>query len=897
MRIIIYDLEVFAEDWIAVFQEIGTETEPTVIHNDNYALREFINQDDIILGGFNNKSYDDWILQTIINGGEPFKVKEHNDWIIAQGKNGWEFPYIQYQRKYFKSFDLRDDLPINVSLKSIEGMMGSSIVESSVPFDINRKLTPKELDETIHYCKVDVKNTVRLFNTRKKYLESKLQVARLKGIDEYEALGLTNAKLTAKFLEAKWQDYGDEMEYTPPPELKIGKYGKALEFFMNPVEYTIHQLEEQLKTEKRKIRIKSLTNRIETLKKENNRYDCKLEMEIAGVPHILGWGGIHGAIKNYFMPESDSHKIVTIDVGSYYPSLMLQYNYISRSIPSAQGYAEVYHTRLEAKHKGDKATADALKLILNTCYGAMKNKYNDLYDPRNASAICITGMLLLTDLIDKLEDKVPSMELLNSNTDGIIIRYPIEVEPQIQDVVSEWENRTRLNMEYTVIHAIAQKDVNNYVMKAGETYLIKDGIKTVTDQDKGKLKTKGGYVSLAGGGNFINNSLVVLHKALVQYFMNGIPIEKTINDDNDLKDFQIIAKTGSSYDGTYWMVDGQKRPVQRVNRVFATTNTRYGTLYKIKNAVEEAVDVTYRNDEGRSDKVASLPEHCIIDNDNTLSIADIDKGFYIDLAQKRVLDYLGENAKKKMEDIKKMAETTTPKTTKKTTENVPWCDLNVYEKLLYARMEFLKANPKKTGVNRFAEFKYFELADIVPVALPIFAKIGLLVNMTFSSETAMATVVNCDKPEEEISFLSPMRPLNIISQTGKSKMNELQGLGAEETYQRRYLYMMILDIVEADTFDATSGQDSKDDPKPAAKTKAKTVSPEKREEIKKDLIDSDGQATTLQIKSIKNGLKKLRDTGGDHEDYIKSIVLKIKKGLSKKEAETLLIEIGEKVEG
>lgn len=880
MNIYCYDIEVFAHDWIVVFRNVeDTNRHHVVIHNNNYQLREFIDQSQILLGGFNNKSYDDWIVQSMLNGADNAIVKNHNDWII-EGKNGWEFPFIQYQRKYFRSFDLRDDLPLNVSLKSIEGNMMNPIVESSVPFDIDRPLTPAELDEVIRYCKTDVDNTVTLYHTRKKYLDTKRQIARIKGMDEFDAMGLTNAKLTARFLDAKrLVDYDDEMVYQAPDELRIGRYNRALEFFNDPVGCTLRDLEAALEGETRKIRTNSLTRKISKLKESQNRYDCKLEMMIAGVPHVLGWGGIHGALKNYIARATATFKIVTIDVGSYYPSLMLEYNYISRNIPSAAGYAEVYHTRLDAKHRGDKATADALKLILNTCYGAMKNPYNDLYDPRNASAVCITGMLLLTDLIDKLEN-VPGFQLIQSNTDGIIIGYPIQVEKQIEAVVSEWEARTRLNMEYTVIHAIAQKDVNNYVMKAGETYMIRSGERIVTEPDKGKLKMKGGYVSLAGGGDFKNNSTVVLHKALVEYFMNDVPIEKTIRENNNLADYQIIAKTGSTYDGTYWEVNGKKIEVQRVNRVYASRSATYGTIYKLKGKKLSASEITLRNEEtGRSDKIASLPDHCVIDNENKLTIDDIDKQFYIDLAYKRASDYLGapvESTKKKEKEI--MAET------KK----------NVWQKLITARLEFLQSDVKKTGINRFAEFKYFELADIVPTATKIFEKMGLVFITSFENGNAVGVLVNTENPTETITFYSPMRELTTVSQTGKNKMNELQGLGAEETYQRRYLYMMCLDIVEADTVDATSGESSNESKAAAPKKPSKNPAIA-REEAKKDLIDADGSATEVQIKSIKNGLKKLREKSDD-EDYIKSVVGKIKKGLSKKDAEGLLIEIGEKIE-
>ena len=881
MNLYIYDIEVFSHDWIVVFRNPTAENNHIVIHNDNYHLREFLSQTDIVIGGFNNKWYDDWVVLTMLLGGDNTEVKKHHDFIIS-GRNGWEFPFIQFQKRPFNSFDLRDDLPLGLSLKAIEGNIGASIVESSISFNIDRKLTPAELEEVIRYCKTDVDNTVKLYEKRKKYIDSKLFIAKLKGIPEAEAIGLTNAKLTSRFLDAVPQDFGDEFIYEPPEELRISKYKYVLDFFLDPVNYTLRELESQLSTETRKIKIKSLTTKIEKLKASNNRYDCKLETTVAGVPHVYGWGGIHGAINNYFAKDTPGYKIVTVDVGSYYPSMALEYNYASRAIPSVDGYRNVYNTRMNAKHTGDKATADALKLILNTFYGAMKNRYNDLYDPRNASAICITGMLLLTDLISKLES-VDGFELIQSNTDGIIIRYPLVVESDIEAIISEWEARTRLNMEYTVIKAIAQKDVNNYVMKAGETYLIKDGKKIVTDEDKNKLKTKGGYVSLSNGGDFKNNSMVVIHKALVNYFMDGVPIEETILANDNIADYQIIAKTGSTYDGTFWEVDGEKVEVQKVNRVYATTDTRYGTIYKRKNGKDTVGESTEINDEGRSDKIASLPEHCIVDNENKLKIGDIDKGFYIDLALKRAGDYKGNK------NIKLEVSTMAEKTTK---------TLNIYQKLSKARLEFLKADVKKNGVNRHSEYKFFELADIVPVATSIFDKIGLLFVVTFPEGVPTGTLYDMDS-DATIVFKSDKSDERLVTAGGKTIMLAIQETGAKETYQRRYLYMQVLDIVEHDNIDGDTGNEESGADKPTTPAKPKSkkpVNPVEREAIKNDLIDADGEATEVQIKSIKLGLKKLREKSSDNEPYIKTCLKKIKAGLNKKEAEDLLIEIGNKVE-
>lgn len=163
MRVKIYDIEVFAYDWVAVFRDPEFENNHIVIHNDNYQLRAFLDQPEIVIGGFNNKHYDDWVILTMILGGSNIEVKRHNDFIIGGG-NGWEFPFIQYQKKPFQSFDLRDDIADKgLSLKAIEGNMYLPIVESSVPFDIDRPLTPEELEEVIRYCKNDVDATVKLY--------------------------------------------------------------------------------------------------------------------------------------------------------------------------------------------------------------------------------------------------------------------------------------------------------------------------------------------------------------------------------------------------------------------------------------------------------------------------------------------------------------------------------------------------------------------------------------------------------------------------------------------------------------------------------------------------------------------------------------------------------------
>lgn len=817
----IYDIEVFAHDWLVVFRRVDDDHH-VIIHNNNHQLREFfMAHSDDVFGGFNNRHYDDWVVQSMLSGADNALVKAHNDFIIEQGGNGWEFPFIRGQRKQFRSFDLRDDLPIGLSLKAIEANMGLNIVESSVDFTIDRPLTQDELKETIRYCCNDVDATLKLYETRKAYLDSKTAVGSMKGIDEATSLSLTNAKLTAAFVDAKAQYHDDEFEYTPPKELRISKYKEVLEFF------------------------------------EVIDYDQKLKINIAGVPHVYAWGGLHGAIPNYFQRSDDETVIMIADVGSYYPSMIIQYGYASRNSPDADAYKDVYVKRMAAKRNGDKVTANSLKLVLNTYYGATKNQYNDLYDPRMANAICITGQLFLTDLIEKLE-LIKGFELIQSNTDGIIIRYPKKVDQQIRDTIGEWEKRTRLTMELGEVRAIAQKDVNNYIMEDGD----------------GHIKSKGGYVSLYAGGDFKMNSLQIVHRAIGDYFLHGTPVEDTINACEDIHAFQIIAKAGGTYTGVVWERSDQTIPVQRVNRVYACTNPDFGTLYKTK-------------EDGRRDKIANLPDHCFIDNDNRLMLSGIDRAWYIELAKKRVQDYLGAEKAPKIKKTKKNKEEIIM-ATKAATPNPN--TMNIYQKLMEAREKFLAMPVKKSGINRFAKFEYFELADIVPVKTAIFRELGLCDIITFGSDDAVLMLHDTDAPTAD-----PLVFRTEIKAQAVNGMNEMQAIGAAETYARRYLYQLVLDIVEADTFDATMAQEGSA-PLKLIKNTAPTETAQKgREEAKKALTS--GNASESEISAVKRALAKLRDKDeARYTPYIAECLKKLKGEIGKKAAEDLLVEIGEKIE-
>lgn len=829
MRLITYDCEVFAHDWLVVFKD--TETgKYTAIWNDNDALKMALSEDCVYIG-FNSKHYDQFIIKAIALGYSAEEIKKVNDYIINGGQ-GWECPMLRDQFFRFNNVDIKDDMQMGLSLKAIEGHLGMSVEESTVSFDIDRPLTEDEKKETLKYCIHDVDTTEKLVELRTDYLKNKINLGKMAGLDEIKAMGMTNAKLTAAMLKASPQPHNDERKYVYPDNLRKEFIPpEVFEFFDKMYDPSIS---------------------------DKDLFSGKLNLNIGECPVTLGYGGIHGAIPNFFWEETEDRGIWNEDVGSYYPHLCTINGYTSRNIPSPQVYEDILERRMQAKAAGDKVTANALKLVCNTTYGCLLNKYNDLFDPLMGRSVCISGQLYLLELAEHCYQEIEGLRIVQLNTDGIMVECDKKDYDKLTEICKEWQERTGFDLEEDTVVKIAQKDVNNYVEV----------------QPGGKAKAKGGYLvkGIAPAGAFnVNNSCIIVATALKEHFVNGTPVEDTINACDDIFQFQIIAKAGAKYREAYHLVDGEQVPVQKVNRVYATADTRYGKLFKVK-AENDATA-----------KIEMLPEHCIIDNDNHLTISDVDKSFYIDMAKKRVNDFLGVRPEKKTRRTKKMATTKTE---------------NVYQKLIKAREQFLNADVQKTGKNMPLSFKYFELDDIVPTATRIFSEIGLVPIVNFTADVATMTVVNTDNPEDTVAFIAPFNQIApIVSNTGKQATNEMQALGSSITYMRRYLYMMALEICESDSIDANIGKPAPAAPTPEAPKAPAT--PQQRQEVKQELTAPSDNATALQIKGLKNVLKKLKDADPSKEEMVAQIAVQTKgfTEISKADCETLINKISTMLEG
>lgn len=566
--LLFYDFEVFKYDWLVVVMDMTAKKTHVIINSPEELEALYKANIKEIWVGFNSRHYDQYILKAILCGFDPKKV---NDYIITKGNPGWKFSSL------FRQFPLWNyDVMLNtdVGLKSFEGFMGNDIKETSVPFNIDRKLTPEEIAETVKYCKHDVEQTVQVFLKRTEEFNTMMYFIKHFGLS-MDYISKTKAQLAAEILggNRKGADFDDEFQFPILDCLHLNKYKHIAEWYANP---------------------------------ENHDYSKKQDKQIvAGVEHTFAWGGGHGARAKY----SADGVFLIIDVTAYYPSLQKKYHFGYRVMNHPENFEFIHDSNIAYKRKGDKKARQPFKIMDNAISGQMKQKSSALYDPMSNNSICINGQLLLLDLVEHIE---PYCELIQNNTDGIIVKlkdYEHDFDV-LDDVVYEWEQRTGMKMDFdTYIGTIYQKDVNNYLL---------------IDRKTGAVKAKGGYVMKL---NDLSYDLPIINKALVDYMIHGIPVRRTIMECQDLREFQLVSRISSKYTHILY---GDKPIKEKCIRVFASNDPADPGVKKV-HAVRKTIA-----------KLTNSPEHCFIFNDDVKGVPvpdKLDRQWYIDFANKRLSDF------------------------------------------------------------------------------------------------------------------------------------------------------------------------------------------------------------------------------------------------------------------
>lgn len=584
MKEIVFDIEVFPKWWCIVYSN-PENTEVGVIQSTD---KDYISQINTLrfgncLIGFNIKGYDLRILNLIMDGGDPSDIYGLSLAIINNDESHRYNNFFFWKK--FNFTDLFDDWRYG-SLKAFESNIGMSIKESSISFDkVDLSLADKK--EIIEYCKHDVKATCKLLDARREYVDGKKLVAETFNLPLVQTLKSTVAKIGATLLDATLRKYPEETLFRLP---------QSVEFYVKEnVPDTILSMFKYLDDD----------DKTAVLFENNITY---------------GKGGIHSTIGEEIISKSDSEYIlVNFDVTSYYPMLMMIFDLLSRNVKDKSKYKILYDMSVELKQeykitKNEKIgkLRKFLKLILSAAYGATKNQYNALYDPYNATSMCYLGQILLTGLANKLYKN--GAKIIQTNTDGIMIKIKRNELATARLIVKEWETITRLTMEETGVKIIFQRDVNNYIEVA----------------DDGEIKLKGKWSNQAEE-TFANLNAPITHKAILKYYIDNVPVEETINACNIPLEFCFTTKTGPTYSATYYYYKNEPHLVNKVNRVVATTDSNCGTIRKYQKTLNKKgiLEESY-------DKIAEIPLQCLLMNDEVYIPDTLDRQWYIDFAKNKI---------------------------------------------------------------------------------------------------------------------------------------------------------------------------------------------------------------------------------------------------------------------
>lgn len=248
---------------------------------------------------------------------------------------------------------------------------------------------------------------------------------------------------------------------------------------------------------------------------------------VRGFQFDFGTGGIHGSVESQIVESDDQWIIEDWDVASFYPNLAIANGFYPEHL--GKDFCTIYEDVYQQRKGYAKGTAEnaMLKLALNGVYGDSNNQYSPFYDPQYTMSITINGQLLLCMLAEALM-RLPELQMVQINTDGLTVRYPRQHKEWVHQVAKWWEQLTGLVLEDAEYSRMMIRDVNNYLAE-------------YTD---GKVKRKGAYEYQLGWHQ--NHSALVVPKAAEAALVHGADIREFIANHTDAMDFMLRTKVPRS---------------------------------------------------------------------------------------------------------------------------------------------------------------------------------------------------------------------------------------------------------------------------------------------------------------------------------------------------------------
>ena len=573
-----------------------------------------------IFAGYNNIHYDNPIINYIIDYYNVMKDKTYIEICksifnlsktILNSKEGEEGIWKKWKyQQWFESFDLLTMLystQLRVGLKEMQVTMQYPNVQEFV-YDWDIPLVESKFDEMIQYNINDVESTSELLDRCKKDIELRIAIE-----DEYgvrvlskDGVNIGMKLITQKYLEKTGQTWWDIKDLRSPMD-KIPLKDVILPF----VKYDSPILKDMLDTLKK-----------QTVSPGRKGYEYKFIFN--NLRYTIGVGGIHSVNDPEIIIPKEDEYLIDCDVASLYPSMIIQHKFYPKHLGPEflEIYSKIREERLEAKHNGDKVKNETLKFALNGLSGNLQNEHNFCYSPFAVMQIRVNGQLLLLMLAEKLVEI--GCKIIQANTDGLFLICKKNKYEEYQKVCKEWEKLTKLELEEDRFEAMYQYAINDYIA-------VKEGYHKT--KDKKLIKTKGMFITevLLGKGL----SPKIIPEAIINYFVDNIPVEETIKNCRDIRKFLKAEKTGKQ-----WTVEYNDKIQQRINRFYVSNNGYYLWKFKTDSGVKEYQNMlkgyavtlhnTFYSDEDLQWKYAQ--------GETFESIYDINYNYYISQCKKIIND-------------------------------------------------------------------------------------------------------------------------------------------------------------------------------------------------------------------------------------------------------------------
>ena len=527
---VIMDIECYPNYFLVAFRNANNpeKTKHFEMRGDNATLdtesiRKWLRNATIIT--FNGNHYDMPMVMYALTGASVGELHEASNAIILGGMKSWEF-MREYDLNYPSYLDHIDIFEIpagTLSLKAYSARIGCQKLQD-LPIDPYKILTETEMDDIALYCNNDTANTLSLFNEVKDKVDLRIEISKTYGLDVRSKSDAQVGEAIFKYViekETGRKLYKPELhkikhrfKYTPPDFIHF-QHESLVDLF-DMVKNTIFEIAPS-----------GHVGMPENL--------ANVKISLGNSTYTIGIGGLHSNESGQAVVAADDEIICDADVGSYYPSIIINGGYYPDNcgMPFLRNYRKFRDDRLAWKHIPEKATiCSTYKIVLNGSFGKLSSPYSFLYDPKMLIQVTMTGQLCLLMLIERIERA--GLSVVSANTDGIVIHGKKADFWKAEREIHLWEIDTNYTMEFTKYKAIYSQSVNSYLALT----------------TKGKWKRKGDYA--ARGLTQSGNGQVCI-EAVMAYLEHGTPIRESIENCTDFLKFTNFqqVKGGAYKDGAY----------------------------------------------------------------------------------------------------------------------------------------------------------------------------------------------------------------------------------------------------------------------------------------------------------------------------------------------------------